>query len=90
MLKLSDASGELMLTEVSFSRDSLGTDDVYIVDDGGISLYVWVGNGASATERGKAFQHANDYLVNKSLPIHTPVCRVVESHTSAAFNGLFL
>ncbi len=89
MLKLSDASGELTLTKVPFSRDSFGTDDVYIVDDGGISLYVWVGNGASASERGKAFQYANEYLVNNNLPIHTPVCRVLESHTSAAFDELF-
>ncbi len=89
MLKLSDASGELMLTKVPFSRDSLGTDDVYIGDDGGVSLYVWVGNGASTSEGGKAFQYANEYLDNTNLPIYTPVCRVLESHTNAAFDELF-
>ncbi len=89
MLRLSDATGELTLTNVPFSRDNLDADDVYLVDNGGISLYVWVGNGASPSERGKAFQYANNYLVNNNLPIHTPVCCVMESHTSAAFNELF-
>jgi len=47
--QLSDASGQLKLTEVatgSFKKTELKSDDVFIVDIG-TEAFIWVGKGAS-------------------------------------------
>lgn len=89
MMKLSDSTGDLVMEEVPFSKASLSSDDVFLVDDRKVALYVWVGNGASTAEKGKAFQYANMYLEQSSMAIQTPVCRVSEGNTSEAFETCF-
>ncbi|CEM20072.1 unnamed protein product [Vitrella brassicaformis CCMP3155] len=92
MLRLSDASGTLTMTVVSsgkISKSDLDTADTFLVDNGGVSLFVWIGNGASRDERAKAFQYANQYIVDNNLPLTIPVSRVTEGNTSAAFEKAF-
>ncbi|CAM9522754.1 unnamed protein product [Chrysoparadoxa australica] len=94
LLKLSDESGSLELSEVasgdSVSKDLLDTNDVFLLDDRGLALFVWVGDGASKDERAQAFQHANEYITKTGLSWGTPVSRVTESGTSKAFENCFL
>jgi gelsolin len=91
LFRLSDASGSLEMSEVgsgSLSKGDLDTSDVFIVDtDTGI--FVWIGDGTSADERKNAFKYANDYISKTGKPFHTPVIRVTEGSTNAAFDAAF-
>ena len=92
MMRLSDASGSLTMTEVASGKvmkSDLTSDDVFLVDDSGMCLYVWVGNGASREEKAKAFQYANKYIVEMDMPLTIPVSRMMEDNTSAAFDNVF-
>lgn len=93
LLRLSDACGRLTMTEVSskvISKSDLDPDDVFIVDDGGISLFVWVGSGSSFDEKKNAFHYANQYIAENNLPLTVPVSRVTEKITSLAFDSVFV
>lgn len=87
--KLSDATGEMVMSKVSEGADvkaeQLDENDVFIVDDSGVALFVWIGKGASADEKGKAFQYANAYIEQEKLPLNIPVSRNVQGNTSSAF-----
>ena len=59
--RLSDASGDLQMTEEgqgSIGRDKLDENDVFILDTGK-ALYVWVGNGTSSAEQRNAIPYAH-------------------------------
>lgn len=92
LLRLSDACGRLTMTQISsriISKSDLDPNDVFIVDDGGVSLFVWVGSGSSFDERANAFHYANQYIVENNLPLTVPVSRVTETNTSLAFDRVF-
>lgn len=88
--KLSDASGTLEVTKVAEGKEVnsslLDENDVFIVDDAGVALFVWIGKGASPDEKGKAFQYANNYIEQEGLPLNIPVSRNVQGNTSSAFD----
>jgi len=91
LLRVSDASGKLTMTEVasgSFSKTSLDSNDVFICDTEDI-IFIWVGKKASKEERGQAFKVANEYLVQSSRPFTTPVIRVVEGANNKPFEAAF-
>jgi gelsolin len=89
LLTVSDAGGALKCKEVArgadATRNKLSTDDAYILDIGH-TVFVWVGNGASKAEKGKAIGFATGYLKDAGRPIETPVVRVLESSSSAEFD----
>lgn len=92
LIRLSDDSGTLQLSEVAsgkISKSDLDPNDVFLVDDNGTSLFVWVGSGASPDERAKCFQYANQYIADNDLPFTIPVSRVTEGNTSLAFEKAF-
>ena len=90
LLKISDESGSLSMTEVTFAKSSLDTNDVFLLSLRGQAVYIWVGKQASKDERGKAFQFANDYISKNNLSMHTPVVRVTEGQTTRSFEDAFL
>jgi hypothetical protein len=69
-MQVSDASGTVEMTEVasgeSMSRALVTSDDVFIVDDG-IDVMVWIGKGASRTERKKVRSHEFCHLRNTNI-----------------------
>jgi Gelsolin repeat len=89
ILRLSDDSGSLTLTDVPFSKTELHSQDVFLVNDRGLALYIWVGADASKDERSKAFQYANQYISKNKLPMSTPVSRVLQGQTTASFEAVF-
>ena len=46
MFKLSDADVKLKLTEVKFFKDSLDTNDNFLIDNGKM-IYIWCGKASS-------------------------------------------
>ena len=50
MMKLSDESGEFKMTEVPFDKNSLKTEDSFLIDRGD-AIVIWIGKEASAKEK---------------------------------------
>lgn len=87
MLKVSDASGKLEMTEVTFGKDSLDTNDAFIVDVG-TDVFLWTGRGASDSEKANAMGYATNYLKEKKRPLGMPITALKEGSFSAHFNSV--
>lgn len=88
MFRLSDSSGELLMTGVEYSRSSLCSDDVFIIDTG-IEILIWVGQKTSANEKKYAIAFAQQYIKDYGRPVHTPFCVMSEGMENSSFNSLF-
>eukprot|EP00474_Spongospora_subterranea_P009430 CRZ09888.1 hypothetical protein [Spongospora subterranea] len=92
LLRLSDACGQLTVSEVAsgtIKKSMLDTNDVFLIDVNGNSLLIWVGAKASQDERAKCFQYANKYIQDAGIPFTVPVSRVIEGTTSPSFEQAF-
>lgn len=91
LFRLSDASGSLQFTKVAegqLNRSSLDSKDVFLLD-AGFQVFVWVGNGASRTEKRTALQYAVDYLKKENRPTHLPISRILEGGENEVFRAQF-
>ena len=92
--RVTDESGVLTTSQVMDSpltRESLTTDDVYVLVAGGC-VYAWVGKGASAAERKNAMSTATAFVATAGLPPTAPVKIVKEGTEPPLFKqaSLFL
>jgi len=73
--RISDAGGQLKITQVSDTLDKskLDTHDVFLVD-AGTQLLVWIGTKASVDERSKAMVYAHNFLKDKCNPFCPVTC----------------
>lgn len=93
LFKVSDASGELQVEEITaedgrLHRASLDTNDVFLVDTGS-QLYVWIGAGSTAQEKSSGMDHAKQYLAKEGRPEWCPVQRVLETGETPEFKAQF-
>jgi gelsolin len=72
MMKLSDENGKLELTEVPYDRNSLKSEDSFLVDRGD-AIIIWVGSKASQKEKRFARIFANKYISTESRNASMPV-----------------
>ncbi|ROK23376.1 Advillin [Anabarilius grahami] len=89
---VSDASGQLLVQEVAASpltQDLLCSSDCYFLDQGGCSIMVWKGKGASDEERRSALSRAVGFIKAKNYPSNTKVEVMSEGGESAMFKHLF-
>jgi len=87
LFQLSDATGDLKITEVAkgtVKKNQLKSEDVFILDIGH-NVYSWIGKGTTKKERANAIKYATDYLKKNNRPSHIPVVRVLEGAEPAAF-----
>jgi len=87
LFQLSDATGDLKITEVakgSIKKNQLKSEDVFILDIGH-TVYAWIGKGTTKKERANAIKSATDYLKKNNRPAYTPVSRVLEGAEPPAF-----
>jgi len=87
LLRLSDATGSLQVTEVAkgkVTRGNLNSSDVFILDSG-YEVFAWIGKGASAQEKSKAMSYAQDYLSKAGRPAYLPVTRILEGSENETF-----
>jgi len=77
LFQLSDATGELVLSNVPFARSSLSGSDAFIVDVGS-EVFVWIGNAASEKERKYAMHYGQNYLSTHNRPSWLPISRVLQ------------
>ena len=71
---MSDASGELEVTEVGsypLQCGLLDTNDAFILDTGAGGIFVWVGKGATADEKKAAFKNAT--VRSDQMHCHIPL-----------------
>ncbi|KAL2085121.1 hypothetical protein ACEWY4_018441 [Coilia grayii] len=92
LYSVSDASGKLLVQEVAsqpLTQDLLRSTDCYIVDQGGMHVYVWKGKQASKEERRTALSRAVGFIKAKNYPSSTGVEVIGEGGESAMFKHLF-
>ncbi|KAA3680841.1 gelsolin [Paragonimus westermani] len=81
--RLSDESGKLQVSlvcEEHLSRGALTEDDAYFIDNGD-SLFVYIGEKCSRTEKLNALSHAHEYLKKTPHPL-IPITVVSGGRTS--------
>jgi gelsolin len=82
---LTDDSGSVQVSEVPCARSSVNSGDIMILDKG-IQLVIWVGNGASRSEKHSAIQHATQVLSSQGRPLTIPIVRVLQSGDTKLFD----
>ncbi|XP_056095393.1 advillin [Rhinichthys klamathensis goyatoka] len=89
---VSDANGSMKITEIATSpltQDLLNHDDCYILDQGGMSIFVWKGKRANKAERQAAMTRALEFIKLKGYPLSTKVESLSDGGESALFKQLF-
>uniref|UniRef100_A0A671P0J1 Villin-1 n=1 Tax=Sinocyclocheilus anshuiensis TaxID=1608454 RepID=A0A671P0J1_9TELE len=89
---LKNAQGNLVVQEVAvkpLTQDLLKTEDCYLLDQGGIKIFIWKGKKASKTERAESLKKAEAYIKAKGYPASTYVETVSEGAESSVFKQLF-
>lgn len=91
LFRLSDSSGSLefkKIAEKELKKDMLDSSDVFIVDSN-ISIFVWIGKGASKAEKSNAMKFADEYLKKSGKPTYTPITALNEGQIEFAFDACF-
>lgn len=88
MMKLSDESGKLLLSEVPYELDSLNSNDSFLIDRGD-EIIIWVGNKTSKNEKRYGRFYANRYLVKQKRPLNLPILVINEGKLSKKFDECF-
>ncbi|XP_036415559.1 advillin [Colossoma macropomum] len=89
---VSDADGEMKVREVAtrpLVKDLLNHDDCYILDQGGVKLFVWKGKRANKAEKQAAMSRALEFIKLKGYPHSTNVEAVNDGAESALFKQMF-
>jgi len=97
LFRMSDKGGDIKFSrrarayknDNKVNRRRLDTKDAFVLDDG-FSVWVWVGKGASSTEKGLAMSHAMKYIREKDRPAFMPIVRVTEGNEPAKFDENFV
>eukprot|EP00062_Callorhinchus_milii_P027581 gi/632991057/ref/XP_007884452.1/ PREDICTED: villin-1-like [Callorhinchus milii] len=71
------------------TQNLLNSNDCYILDQGGIKIFVWKGKLASKEERQLAITRALGFIRAKGYPLSTNVETQNEGAESAIFKQLF-
>uniref|UniRef100_A0A8C5APX2 Villin-1 n=1 Tax=Gadus morhua TaxID=8049 RepID=A0A8C5APX2_GADMO len=75
--------------EQSFDYNQPQRNDCYLLDQGGIRIYMWKGKKASQKERSESLNKAEAYIKAKGYPSSTYVETVNDGAESAVFKQLF-
>jgi len=98
LFRVSDATGEMEITEVATGRfeqeqldvSVLGYKDCFILSSGGMNgIFAWIGKGATKEERGQAMASAEKFLKQLGLPKWAKVTRVICGSEPTVFKQYF-
>ncbi|KAG9472409.1 hypothetical protein GDO78_019709 [Eleutherodactylus coqui] len=92
LYQVTDNNGNLMVQEVAtkpLTQDLLNNNDCYILDQGGIKIFVWKGKNASNEEKQQAMQRALNFIKAKNYPASTNIEVQNDGSESAVFKQLF-
>ena len=68
----------------------LDNDDTFVLDNGGIGLWVWVGKNSSNEEKLQGMKVAVNFLRSKGYPDYTQVVMVKQGSETPAFKQCFI
>ncbi|NXB82093.1 VILI protein, partial [Donacobius atricapilla] len=89
---VSNDSGNLVIQELAIrplTQDMLLHEDCYILDQGGIRIFVWKGKNANKEEKQQAMSRALGFIKAKNYPDSTSVETENDGSESAIFRQLF-
>ncbi|NXE89006.1 VILI protein, partial [Menura novaehollandiae] len=89
---VSSASGNLVIQEVAvrpLTQDMLLHEDCYILDQGGMRIFVWKGKNANKEEKQQAMSRALGFIKAKNYPGSTSVETENDGSESTIFRQLF-
>ncbi|NXN52777.1 VILI protein, partial [Rynchops niger] len=89
---LSNDSGNLVIQEVGIrplTQDMLLHEDCYILDQGGLKIFVWKGKNANKEEKQQAMSRALGFIKAKNYPASTSVETENDGSESTIFRQLF-
>lgn len=91
---ISDASGQLRLTEVAaenpFKMATLSTNECYILDNGPHGhIFLWKGKSANKAERNVGFETCTFFLNSKNYSKNTQIEILAENGETALFTQFF-
>ncbi|XP_026708804.1 villin-1 isoform X2 [Athene cunicularia] len=89
---VSNASGNLVIREVAIrplTQDMLLHEDCYILDQGGLKIFVWKGKNANKEEKQQAMSRALGFIKAKNYPVSTSVETENDGSESSIFRQLF-
>ncbi|XP_062861507.1 villin-1 isoform X2 [Trichomycterus rosablanca] len=92
LFHISDAEGNLVVQEVAvkpLTQDLLNPEDCYLLDQGGIQIFIWKGRKSSKRERTESVEKAEAYKKAKGYPPSTYVEMVNDGSESSVFKQLF-
>ncbi|XP_054437186.1 villin-1-like [Pteronotus mesoamericanus] len=89
---MSDIEGKLVVQMVAMqplTQDLLSHEECYILDQGGLKIYVWKGKNANAQEREDAMGLALSFIKAKQYPLSTQIEVQNDGAESVIFQQLF-
>ncbi|NWS58948.1 VILI protein, partial [Chunga burmeisteri] len=89
---VSNARGNLVIQEVAIrplTQDMLLHEDCYILDQGGLKIFVWKGKNANKEEKQQAMNRALGFIKAKNYPTSTSVETENDGSESTIFRQLF-
>uniref|UniRef100_A0A8D2KRB0 Villin-1 n=1 Tax=Varanus komodoensis TaxID=61221 RepID=A0A8D2KRB0_VARKO len=89
---VSDVDGNLLIQEVAIqplTQDLLKHEDCYILDQGGVKIFVWKGKLSNKEERQQAMSRALGFIKAKNYPPSTNVETENDGSESSVFRQLF-
>ncbi|XP_028337604.1 villin-1 [Physeter macrocephalus] len=89
---VSDSGGNVVVREVAtrpLTQDLLSHEDCYILDQGGLKIYLWKGKNVNAQEKREAMSQALNFIKAKQYPPSTQVEVQNDGAESAVFQQLF-
>ncbi|XP_063789984.1 villin-1 [Pseudophryne corroboree] len=92
LYQVSDNSGNLMVQEVAttpLTQDLLNHSDCYLLDQGGMKIFVWKGKDSSKEEKKQAMERALNFIKAKNYPPSTNIEVQNDGSESAVFKQLF-
>jgi len=91
LFRLSDASGKLTFKKekenTKVTLKDFDSNDVFIVD-ANIEIFVWVGKGASQSEKSQCMKYAMSYLADQKKPATTPITRIIDGQVHHVFGSI--
>lgn len=87
MCKVSDATGELKIEETQFGKESLNTDDVFLVQNED-NVLLWIGKNSSKREKIDCMFYVKNYVKSNSLQ-GVKIFIVNEGHEPHYFSSMF-
>lgn len=92
LYRVSDSGGKMQVAEEAqrpLVQEMLNHDDCYILDHGGMKIYVWKGKGASKLEKQTSITKALEFMKMKGYPCSTNLETIHDGAESAIFKQLF-